>query len=698
MSILLVACHVSAQDSTESQTTNLVTVPLVDITGGITPVTGDTLAAGMAPGGDVDIDDELDQLLDQDISSLRRTSVTPALDVEVSSVSRQKSTIGRSPAAVFVIDEEMIRRSGARRLPDLLRMVPGLFVGNIDGSKWSISSRGFANRFANKLLVQIDGRTVYTPLFGGVFWDVQDLLLDDIKRIEVIRGPGATIWGANAVNGVINVITKSASETRGLYANAGGGSVEHGFAGARVGGRTNRGVDWRVSGKWFERGSFFDPTGRADDSSGQGRIGFRTDWKPQRDTHVTFQGDIYQGANRQTFDHASLGFSRDTDHLAGGNLLGRWSRSYSEDSDAKLQFYYDRTDRIASGFDQATNTIDIDYQYRCRVCDSHSVIWGLGHRNIWDNLRNERPIPLIAVTPQRRKLEWYSAFIQDEMTLLEDKLYVTLGTKLSHNTYTQFEVQPSVRMLWLPSGRSAFWAAFSRAVRTPTRATEDLILLGPPLPSPPFPPNTPMLVRGNRGITSEVLNAYECGFRKQVTQRFAWDAALFYNVYDDILSTRTVIPAAGLPFTQFYNGVAADAYGCEISARWDVNCCWKIQTWYSLLRVNATTALESTQTAGTHEDVTPINQAFLMSSWNLTSNLEADLITHYVDSIPLEGVPSYIDLDLRAAYRPSRNVEFTVVGQNLLDNYRAEYGGSSFTSEIATEVPRGVYGMLTLRY
>ena len=340
---------------------------------------------------------------------------------------------------MYVIDEEMIRRSGARRLPDLLRMVPGLFVGNIDGSKWSISSRGFANRFANKLLVQIDGRTVYTPLFGGVFWDVQDLLLDDIKRIEVIRGPGATIWGANAVNGVINVITKSAADTHGLYASAGVGSVEHGFAGARVGGRTQRGIDWRVSGKWFERGRFFDPSGRADDSSGQGRIAFRTDWQPRCGDQVTFQGDLFQGSNEQTFDRPSLGFSRDTEHVSGGDLLGRWTRVFSDDSDVSLQVYYDRTDRITSGFDQATNTIDIDFQHRFQAFDYHSVIWGLGHRNIWDILKNDQSPAFIAVDPERRKLEWYSAFVQDEITLLTDKLYLTLGTKLSHNTYTQFE-------------------------------------------------------------------------------------------------------------------------------------------------------------------------------------------------------------------------------------------------------------------
>ena len=645
-----------------------------------------------------DLDDELDDLLDQDLSSLRRTSVTPALDVEVSTVSRQQSTIGRSPAAVFVIDEEMIRRSGARRVPDLLRMVPGLFVGNIDGSKWSISSRGFTNRFANKLLVQIDGRTVYTPLFGGVFWDVQGVLLDDIKRIEVIRGPGATIWGANAVNGVINIITKTAAETHGAYAHIGGGSTEHGFAGARLGGRTENDVDWRVSAKWFDRDSFEDVTGLANDASHQGRIGFRTDWKNRCQDVITFQGDWYDGANNEAKILPLIGLEQSTEDIGGLNVLGRWSRVYDEQSDVSLQLYYDRTDRISSGFDQDTNTIDIDFQHRFSPWKYHQVIWGLGYRNIWDRLQNNQTPAFISANPQRRTLERVAAFLQDEVTLLEDRLYLTLGAKLSYNTYTQAEVQPSVRMLYLPNERSACWAAFSRAVRTPTRATEDIVLIGPTLPSPPFPPATPILVFGNRDIDSEELLAYEVGYRKQVNQRLSWDAALFFNDYEGLLGTRTIVPALGLPFNEFFNDASAHAYGAEISTKFDVNCHWKLQAWYSYLQIEATGDPTSNQDPLGHDGGTPANQAFLMSTWNVNRCTELDVITHYVDSIPFEGIPSYIGLDLRGSYRPSRHVEWTVVGQNLLDSSRPEYRGSPFTGEISTQVPRGVYGMMTLRY
>lgn len=640
--------------------------------------------------------DELDALLDQDLTSLRRTSVAPALDVEVSTVSRQASTIGRSPAAVFVVNQEMIRRSGARTLPELLRLVPGLHVAQIDGSKWSISSRGFANRFANKLLVQIDGRTVYTPLFGGVFWDVQDLLLDDIKRIEVIRGPGATIWGANAVNGVINVITKSASETHGVYANAGGGTVNQGFAGGRIGNRTESGVDWRVSGKWYEHGSLFDPDGRADDSTNQGRVGFRTDWKTRSCDQVTFQGDWYQGSNDVAND--LLGFRPETEDVGGGNVLGRWTRVIDEDSDLSLQLYYDRTDRIASGFDQDTNTIDVDFQHRLSPWAHHKVIWGLGYRNIWDRLQNTQSPAFISVSQKRRTFERVAAFVQDELTLIEDKLYLTLGTKLSYNTFTQVEIQPSIRFLFLPDQSSAFWGAVSRAVRTPTRATEDLILLGPNLPSPPFPPNTPSFLYGNRDMDSEELIAYELGYRRQLTENASLDATCFYNVYEDLLATRNVLPPIGLPYADFFNGASAHVYGMEISTELQMNACWKMRAWYSYVKVNSGLDPTSNQTIATNDDGTPVNQAFLMSSWDFSNHVEVDLLARYVDVAPFVDVPSYISMDLRCGWRPTRNLELSVVGQNLLDSYHPEYGASRFTSEVTTEVRRGVYGMAALRY
>ena len=315
------------------------------------------------------------------------------MDLEVSTVSRTESTVGHSAAAVYVLTNEMIRRSGARSVPEALRLVPGVQVARINASTWAISIRGFNERFANKLLVQIDGRTVYTPLFGGVFWDVQDVLLEDVERIEIIRGPGATVWGANAVNGVINIITKRADDTQGLFAEGGGGN-ERGFASARVGGQSDN-VAWRAYGKWFDRDSGFSPTRDTNDDWQVGRICFRTDWKPSCCDTVTFQGDYYDGNAGMTHiepipasPFVQIG-PRDQ-KLSGGNALLRWSRKIDDDSDWSIQLYYDRTERTLGDNEirEDRDTVDVDFQYRFPLADYHSLIWGFGYRNTRDRIRD----------------------------------------------------------------------------------------------------------------------------------------------------------------------------------------------------------------------------------------------------------------------------------------------------------------------
>lgn len=445
-------------------------------------------------------------------------------------------------------------------------------------------------------------------------------------------------------------------------------------------------------------GFLFDPAGRADDGSQHGRVAFRTDWQTAACDQVTVQGDWYKGTNGLAYDRPIFGFATDNEEVGGADILGRWSRVYSEDSDVALQFYYDRTDRINSGFDQDTNTIDIDFQHRFSPWHNHRLIWGLQYRNVWDRLKNTQTPAFISVTDQRRVLERASAFMQDEITLAEDKLYLTLGAKLSHNTYTHFEIQPSIRMLMLPTDDSALWAAVSRAVRTPTCTTEDLVLLGQPLPSPPFPANTPITIVGNRDVGSEELIAYEIGFRRQQTHNLSWDAAGFYNVYEDFLATRTVVPPLSLPVTEFFNGGSADVYGLEIASEWQVNCCWKIRAWYTYLNVRSKYDGSATQSPEKDRLGTPVNQAMVMSSWDVGRRVECDLITRYVDAVRFAGIPSYISMDLRLAWRPTHLLELSVVGQNLLDPHHPEYAGSPFTNEISTEVPRGIYGMATLRY
>ena len=423
--------------------------------------------------------DEIMDLVDEPLENLTRQNVVvPALDVQVSTVSRTESTVGRSAAAVFVVTNEMIRRSGARTIPDALRLVPGVQVARIDANKWAVTIRGFNGRYANKLLVQIDGRSVYTPLFAGVYWDVQDVVLEDVDRIEVIRGPGAAVWGANAVNGVVNIITKSARDTQGTFVEAGSGTEERSFSTVRTGGKLGQNAYYRIYGKWFERDRAGLPTGIADDEWRQGRTGFRIDWEPNGCDKLTFQGDAYGGtsgtANRIP-DSLPPDFQStitDDSRVSGGNALLRWSRTIDAETDWSLQFYYDRTSRkaVTTGFQEDRDTIDLDFQHRFPLAPEHSLIWGFGYRNSKDSIRSS-PFYL-QFYPSDRADDLFSYFVQDEITLREDLLYLTVGSKFEHNDYTAFEYQPTGRLLWTPDPRHSIWAAISRAVRTPSRAED----------------------------------------------------------------------------------------------------------------------------------------------------------------------------------------------------------------------------------
>ncbi len=613
-------------------------------------------------------------------------------NIPFTSLARQPIPVGRSPAAVFVITQEMIRRSGARSAPELLRMVPGLHVARIDGNKWSISSRGFSGRFARKLLVQIDGRIAYTPLFGGTWWDAQDIPLHDIERVEVIRGPGATVWGANAMNGVINFITKSAEDTHGTYFEGGGGTVEQAFSGARIGGVNDLGINWRVTGKWAERGRQFESAGRAFDGSRQGRVGVRADWDPNCCDTYTFQGDFYTGESDGAADTAPLGFRTSNEPVAGGHLQGRWTRTFDEESDMSLQVYYDRTDRRVFAFDQNVNIFDVDFQHRFPWRCNHNVIWGFGYRRVWDDLPTSATITNFAATPVKRTTELPSAFIQDEITLVCDELFFTLGTKISDNAFTDFEIQPSARLLWLPDQRSAAWASVSRAVRTPSRMEHDgRVLIGDQ-------GGLPVYIYGQRDVLSEELLAYEIGYRRQQTESFSWDLALFYNVYEDLISSRLTVPTPNPATYDAFNGDGGHVYGLELAAEWNVTPCWKLSGWYSLLQMQIQADPQSIADGDSTEGASPQNQAYLMSSWDVGSDLQLDVMARYVDALPSVNVPNYLSMDARLAWRPSCCLEFSVVGQNLLDAQHPEYGSSIFSGEIATQTQRGVYGMVTWGY
>ncbi len=650
-------------------------------------------------------DDDLDALLDmadEDVGQLSNvkvsTSVAPALQAEVTSVSRQVSTVGKSPAAIFVVSNEMIRRSGARNVPDALRMVPGVHVARMNANTWSISIRGFGGRFADKLLVQIDGRTVYSPVFGGTIWDVQNVILEDVERIEVIRGPGATIWGANAVNGIINVITKQAADTQGLLVQGGVGTEERGFGNVRMGGQLGQNATYRVYGQGFNRDAGLDVAAPELDDWNLGQGGMRIDWKPTDNDHFTLQGDYYDGSAglRALYPIAAPPFVAsvsDPQEIVGSNVLGRWTHTIDDDTSWSAQFYYDRAARRfeTTGLDFNIETIDLDTFYRFALGDRHHVIVGAGYRNVTDSIVD---VPyLYDFTLSSRSVNNFSYFIQDEIMLREKELFLTLGSKFSHNAYSQFEMQPTVRMLWTPSESRSIWGSVSRAVRTPSRSNNDITYFLPPDPALPgvFP-----AIAGNTAIESEDLLAYEIGMRSQPAKWFSWDATAFYNRYDNLIEPSLAGPPfldAGpparfiLPFG-IANTRKGETYGFELATNIEINPIWRLYGTYSAIQTDYVSGFPGT-------GLVPSNQIYLQSSWDIGRDWQFDAIWRYADSTG--DVPAYNAMDLRLAWRPARNFELALVGRNLLDGSHFEAPADSVGLQ-RTEVEREIYGMVTWKY
>lgn len=660
------------------------------------------IAGGAAPhpaaksGASANADD-LDSLLDaaeKDVSQLGRVSVTaaPALAEEVTTVSRQVSTVGKSPAAVFVITQDMILHSGCNNIPDLLRLVPGLEVARIDANKWAISSRGFNNLYAKDLLVLIDGRAVYTQLFSGVFWDLQDVVLPDIERIEVVRGPGATVWGANAVNGVINIITKKAADTQGALVIGGTGTEERGFSSLRYGGQVGDDLHWRIYGKQFVRDGGYYYGDDFDDWS-QGRGGFRADWTPTPDDTITAEGDLFDGESGERgivdFDVPPFQSTQSFDtHVSGQDAIVRWSHVIDDDSDWSLQTYYDRLSRVSPFVNIEQEIADVDAQYRFPVNDRHNVICGAGYRRVSDHFYGNFGSSLI---PPKRNTDLLSCFIQDEIMLSPDFWYLIAGSKFEHNDFSGFEYQPSVRLLCTPSEAETIWAAVSRAVRTPSRVEDDLVVNTLVAPGPTF-----ARILGNTGLEAEDLLAFELGYRAQPTESFSWDLATFYNDYSGIIDVRSggapfvdpTIPALIVPLV-LDNVLSADTYGAELASTLQVRDDWQLSGAYTLLYMDMHAAAGDVR-----QGSSPNNQAKLRSSWHLNPEWDLDLIGRYVDNLPALGISSYLTMDARLAWHPYDNFEWALVGRNLFDDRHAEFR-DVLAGLVGTEVQAEVYTTLT---
>jgi iron complex outermembrane receptor protein len=644
---------------------------------------------------------------------LTELSLEDLMNIRVTATSRRPQSVAESAAAVFVITQEDIRRSGVTSIPEALRMVPGVQVARIDANKWAISARGFNGRFANKLLVMIDGRSVYTPLFSGVLWDAQDTVLADIDRIEVVRGPGASLWGANAVNGVINIVTKRARDTQGGLLVAGGGTEEQGFSTLRYGGAFNDQTHYRAYLKYFNRDSqeFIDDGDAADDWQ-VGRAGFRMDWEPDGPDALTVQGDIYRGVVGTTGRVFSLTapFSQTVntdDDIFGANLLGRWTHDFEDGSDMALQVYYDLVSGDELGIQLDEQTFDVDFQHHFQAGERNDIIWGLGYRLVAADFDDSFTVSL---DDDHRIDHLLSAFVQDEITLSEDELRLTLGSKFEYNTYTGFEIQPTARLLWTPDAQQSVWLAASRATRTPSQAEDSIALnsvLGPGDPNNPFPFPLQLSVLGNPDQNSEEVIAFEVGYRVNPINDLSLDFAAFYNIYDDLASVevrpplQVIVPCPTPPLcilgnSQFDNLGSGESYGFEVAADWRAESWWRLQGAYTYLHLD----LDHDGTLGTTvhaEERDPNHQVSLRSSFDLGEDWELDFWGRYVSALPERGVDAYFTFDMRLGWRPYDGVELAIVGQNLASHDQLE-----FTPELVdttpTEVQRSVYGKVTVNF
>ncbi len=621
-------------------------------------------------------------------SPLKGLSIEQLMEIDVTSVSRRSEPVSRAAAAITVLTADDIRRSGANNLPDVLRLATSLEVAQSNGNTWAISSRGFNTTTANKLLVLIDGRSIYTPLYSGVFWDAQDVMLEDIDRIEIIRGPGAALWGANAVNGVINVITRSSRDTQGALVTAGGGTgQEEAFTSLRQGGKLGMGTTWRAYGKYSARDSLDLANGEsARDPLRRGQAGFRLDHtvalteggdKPAAgSSEFTLQGDAYHGLAGQTV------VVRADTILDGANLLGRWSRSYSAGSSSDLQVYYDFTHRdIPEWFEEHRHTLDIDYQHRRTIGTGQEVVWGAGYRVTHDEVGNSAGV---AFLPDSVTENLFSAFAQDEIAL-RPHLRLTVGTKLEHNHWTGFEVQPSVRFAWTPDDRRTLWGAVSRAVRTPTRYDEDIVFY--------TAAGTPLLT-GSNGFEAESMIAYELGYRNQLSSVLAIDAAAYYNDYDDL---RSFVPAAGTVFPyHFGNQLRASTRGFELRATAQAAPWWRLIGGYAWFDKSLNLEPGSLDpTGGKQEGNDPRSRFSLRSQMDLPHALELDGTLRYVGRLPSPVVPAYTELDLRIGWQASDAFGFSLVGENLLHDHHPEFGPPT---PLRQEVQRSLYGKVTWRF
>jgi iron complex outermembrane receptor protein len=634
---------------------------------------------------------------------LSQVSLEDLMNIQVTSVSKKEQKLSKTGAAIFVITQDDIRRSGATNIPDLLRLAPGVDVAQVDANQWAISIRGFSDVYANKVLVLIDGRSVYSPSFTGVFWDMVDVPLEDIERIEVIRGPGGTVWGANAVNGVINITTKSSKATPGSLMAAGTGSQDHADGLVQYGGNIGQTGAYRVFGKYFDIGRSVFPNGQqAADGWQGGSSGFRSDWNlSQRDT-LTVQGDFLKTDESQTittlFSNA-LPLAKtfnDPVTATAGNVLARWNHTLANESSMSLQMYDDYSRHVDLGFVDAQNTVDLDFQHHIALGSRNDVVWGMVARATDSDYRAGYALSIL---PKHRFDGLFSAFLQDELKLT-DSLSLTMGAKAEHNDFTGPEFEPSAQLVWTPTGKQTVWLSAARAFREPSPTDDDI---RDDLTSVPLGSSFEVVrLLGDPEMKAEEFHDFEVGYRAEAHKHVSLDVAAFAGLYKNLEAVAAQAPylastQQGVSYTVLpeflVNGPPARTYGLEFFANWIVTDHWRISPGYSYFHMHVD---GDSSTLDTAPGTSPNQQVQIRSLLDLPRHLEWDNTLKYVSKLAVGNIPGYARLDSRLGWRVGDFVELSVVGQNLFSPRHAEYFDSDSLNR--TLVERSVFGKVTWRF
>ena len=599
---------------------------------------------------------------------IKHATLEELMDIEVYSAARRLDPIQGTPSAMFVLTNEDIRRARVTSIPEALRLVPGVQVARVDANKWAVSIRGFNGRTTNKLLVLVDGRSIYDPLFAGVLWESRDVVLEDVERIEVIRGPGGTLWGANAVNGVINVITKHTRDTQNGLAALTAGTEERATGTARYGWQPGNDQYARVYVKSLERDSGFARNPDAFDKTRMDRIGFRWDLDLNARDALRMSGSWFSAIADERLNAIAV---QEVDHR-GGNILANWTRKLSASESFRAQLYYDyiALDNVQLG--EKRDTYDFEFQHGFDLIERHQIVWGLGYRNTRDDIRNG---PTIALDPLSRTDQTISSFIQDTIALVPQRWHLTLGTKFENNDYSGSDWQPNARLAWTPTEEQTWWAAISRAMRVPSRLEADLVIGGS---------------RRGDGMIAEEIYAYEIGHRRLLQKNIWYDVAAFYNEYRNLLTVEQNF--------QLTNRMRAHTHGVELAVRWQAAPKWRLDAAYTYLKME----LEIDESnpirtpPATTEGSNPQHQYTLRSAIDVGRDVQFDATLRAVDDLPGLGVAEYTTLDLGFSWWARNNLELSLVGQNLLDDHHPEQPRGVNTN--GTEVERGYYAKLTWKF